>query len=355
MSHLQLIEKFRDKVDANDFVLFKYRNVNGKDKWSCICSAMDWITVAMEYIDDVNKGKRSCLQSMEMFAYIASIDVVWEAVIQLHRVFFDTKKIPFKNEYECFEKKILEEDDNDYFKTLRASFGAHPVNLNGKEKGEKYFASWSGDSNGAYNVILYNNKAENDEFNTMYLKMNELNMFLEKRYGYLNQLMDEIDRQYVEFKREMNNAIIERSDNIFEQLVILKDASSKRLDLHNTLIRKLMMIFSIPITNTENEKMVNEYKEVLKPIVRQIYNSLQTLDYDGVDYSALYQTTNKLQNGYAYYIEKISNFIYGAGYPPIIWEPRLREIFKGHFVMQYSSYEELYLLIIACINKLNKN
>lgn len=355
MSDLQLIEKFRDKVNANDFVLFKYRNVNGKDKWSCICSAMDWIAVAMEYIDDVKNGKRSCLQSMEVFAYIASIDVVWEAVTQLHRVFFDTKKIPFKNEYGCFEKKILEEDDNDYFKTLRASFGAHPVNLNGKEKGEKYFASWSGDSSGVYNVILYNNQAENDEFNTMYLKMNELNRFLEKRYGYLNKIMDEIDKQYVEFKMEMNNILIERNDNIFEQLIILKDASSKRLNLHNTLIHKLMMIFSVAITNKENEKMVNEYKEALKPLVYQIYKSLQTLEHDGVDYSVIYQTTNKLQNGYAYYIEKISNFIYGAGYPPILWESPLREIFKEHFVMEYSSYKELYILIIACISKLNKN
>jgi len=30
--------------------LFKYRDVNGKERWSCICSAMNWITVAMEYI-----------------------------------------------------------------------------------------------------------------------------------------------------------------------------------------------------------------------------------------------------------------------------------------------------------------
>ena len=68
MEDLELIDDFRRKVEEHDFVLFKYRDVQCRDKWSCICSAMDWITVGMEYISDVKNGKRSCTQSMEMFA-----------------------------------------------------------------------------------------------------------------------------------------------------------------------------------------------------------------------------------------------------------------------------------------------
>lgn len=350
---LQLIHDFRIKVEGHDFVFFKYHNIQGKDKWSCICSAMDWITVGMEYISDVKDGTRSYKHSMEMFAYIASIDVVWEGVQQIHRVIYNTPNIPFKNENESFEGKILEEDDNDYFKTLRASFGAHPVNLNGREKGEKYFASWSGDILDEYSVILYSNKVGNG-FRTMYLKVNELNKFLEKRYGYLNQLMAEIDRQYKAYKQEMNHIFIKENDDICKQLEILKVESSKRLDLHKILIDRLIMFFTTPIIDKENEKMVDEYKEALKPVVKQIYNSLQTLEYDGVDYDALYPSTNKLQNGYAYYVEKLSSHIYGTGYHPTFWEPRLREIFKDHFVMEYRSYEELYILINSCIYKLNK-
>lgn len=289
---------------------------------------------------------------MEMFAYIASIDVVWEAVQQLHRVLFNTNQIPFKNEDECFQEKMLDEDDNDYFKTLRASFGAHPVNLNGKEKGEKYFASWSGDMLGDYSVLLYSNKVGNG-FRTMYLKLNEINKFFNKRYGHLSQLMDEIDRQYEKFKQEMRSIPIELSDNICEQLEILKDASSKRLELHTTLIDKLIMIFNVPITNKENEKMVNEYKEALKSVVCQLYKSLQTIECDGVDYDVVYQTTSNLENGYGYYVEKISSYIYGTGYPPAFWEPRLQEIFRDYFAMEYSGYKEFYVLIISCIHKLN--
>lgn len=354
MKDLKLIRKFRDKVNSNGFVLFKYRDVQGKDKWSCICSAMDWITVSMEYIDDVRNGKRSCLQSMEMFAYIASIDVVWEAVQQLHRVLFNTDKIPFKNENKCFNEKLLEQDDNDYFKTLRASFGAHPVNLKGEEKGEKYFASWSGDFLGNYSVLLYSNKVGNG-FRTLYLKMNELNKFLDKRYNYLYQLMDEIDRQYEEFKHEMKNIPIKRVDDIYNQLLILQEESNKRMHLYDTLIKELTMIFNVEITNIENENMVIEYKEELKPLVNDIYKSLQDMDNNEINDDILYQTSEKLPNGYGYFISKLTDYIYGAGYSPMVWEDRLTEIFKEHFVMEYSSYDELYLLILSCINKLNKN
>lgn len=204
---LELINKFRNKVNEHDFVLFKYKNVNGKDQWSCICSAMDWITVAMEYIADVKSDKRSIRQSMEMYAYISSIDVVWEAVQQLHRVVFQTNQSPFKKECGCFSDKILDEDDNSYFKTIRASFGAHPVNLAGEEKDEKFFASWSGTFlGGDYSVLLYSNKVGKG-FREMQLKAEELNKFLEKRYDHLNQLIDELDRQYEEF----NNGVCQDS------------------------------------------------------------------------------------------------------------------------------------------------
>ncbi len=353
MGDLELIETFRDKVNSHGFVLFKYRDVKGKDQWSCICSAMDWITVAIEYIADVEVGKKSCKQSMEMYAYISSIDVVWEAVKQLHRVFFQTAKVPFEKECECFSDKILDEDDNSYFKTIRASFGAHPVNLDGEEKGEKCFASWSGGFLGSYSVLRYSNKVGTG-FRTMYLKMDELNKFLDKRYNYLNQLMDEMDRQYEEFKHKMKNTPIKQADDILNQLLILKEESTKRLGLYNTLIEDLIMIFNVEITNKKNEKMVNEYKESLKPLVSQIYRSLQNMDNNEINDDILYQTSAKLPNGYDYLMSKLTDYICGAGHSPMVWEDRLRQIFKDHFLMEYSSYNELYLLILSCINKLNK-
>ena len=50
MISLDKINEFRDEVNSDKFVLSKYKMVNGKNQWGCICSAMDWITVAIEYI-----------------------------------------------------------------------------------------------------------------------------------------------------------------------------------------------------------------------------------------------------------------------------------------------------------------
>ena len=78
--------------------------INGKNQWGCICSAMDWITVAIEYIIQFHTSKEN-VQSMEMYAYISSIDVVWEGVQQLHRVLYPNKQqLPFAGKYECFRK-----------------------------------------------------------------------------------------------------------------------------------------------------------------------------------------------------------------------------------------------------------
>ena len=39
--------QFRDKVNENDLVYHIYRNRDGKDQWSIICSAMDWMPGAV--------------------------------------------------------------------------------------------------------------------------------------------------------------------------------------------------------------------------------------------------------------------------------------------------------------------
>lgn len=65
------------------------------------------------------------------------IDVMWEAVQQLHRIFFDTSTIPFADNTEVFCHKLFQASDNDYFKTIRACFAAHPINLNDHFTGNK--------------------------------------------------------------------------------------------------------------------------------------------------------------------------------------------------------------------------
>lgn len=99
-----LINNFRERVNENYFVLHIYKNVNGKNKWNCICSAMDWISVSVHYLCS-------------------------ERVLHLSKDENMTTNIPFTEEKKIFCNNQFSMDDNNFFKTVRACFGAHPVNL----------------------------------------------------------------------------------------------------------------------------------------------------------------------------------------------------------------------------------
>ena len=115
----KLIDLFREKVNNNgaDLILHRYRNNNGKNQWSIICSAMDWISVVVGEIDVRKLSKKNNNDS--------SI------------VLLNTENIPFVNEKSVFQHKKFETTDNKYFKTIRACFATHPVNLKDDFSGEK--------------------------------------------------------------------------------------------------------------------------------------------------------------------------------------------------------------------------
>lgn len=354
MISLDKIEMFRDEVNMDKFVYSKYRMIGGKNQWGCICSAMDWITVAIEYIMKFYANKES-IQSMEMFAYISSIDVVWEGIQQLHRVVFPNKKqLPFDGQYQCFKNRVYEhKDDNTYFKEIRACFGAHPVNLQG-ENGERLFASWSGNFyGGGYSVILYSNSPEKP-FKEMSIYIHELNAFLETRYNYLNMLIKEIQEQRNVFYMKMQQKEIGWVDDPIEQLQILKQEIHERgeNDYLLFLVERLQMIFNTKITIKENRLMVDRYRERLKTLIRDLFSHVQNMDMDDIEANLLFPRPTVLPDGYGYWFEKIGDFISGAGYPPAYWEGRLKQIFSGTIIMEYETYQELYVVILACMSEM---
>lgn len=84
-----LINTFRNEVNDQDLVLQMYHSRDGKALWNIICSAMDWIDVVVGEID-VHKLLRGNdnKSSIHFITFISCADVLWEAIQQLHRVFF---------------------------------------------------------------------------------------------------------------------------------------------------------------------------------------------------------------------------------------------------------------------------
>ena len=190
----------------------------------------------------------------------------------------------------------------------------------------------------------------------MSIYIHELNAFLETRYNYLNMLIKEIQEQRNVFYMKMQQKEIGWVDDPIEQLQILKQEIYERgeNDYLLFLVERLQMIFNTKITIKENRLMVDRYRERLKTLIRDLFSHVQNmdLDMDDIEDNLLFPRPTVLPDGYGYWLEKIGDFISGAGYPPAYWEGRLKQIFSGTIIMEYETYQELYVVILACMSEM---
>lgn len=277
----ELINRFRSTINFNqDFFILKYSDIDNKNLWNLICSCMDWITVAINYINEFpSLSKNIDVKCMQIYSYISSIDIVYEGVKQLNRSINNQQKskLPFDNEYTIF--KNTHYDDDKYFKEIRARFGAHPVNLGG-EDGERLYASWplkSRFDDYDLKIKLYSNRVGRED-TSFGIKISELNEYLISRYNYLEILINKLNDQYQQFCNEQINRKIEISDNIINQLKILLNESKLRLFVDYTrIIEELIIIFDtrINIVSLKNEEI--NFRKSLLPLIDEIKNNLQNM------------------------------------------------------------------------------
>ncbi|MBO4531946.1 MAG: hypothetical protein J5767_15050 [Paludibacteraceae bacterium] len=278
-SHLN---RFRDVVNEYGLILRIFRNCNGKNKWACICSAMDWIQIGLYGIDETSLERSNTDRaSVKMITVVSCIDVMWEGIQQLHRVFFNTNGIPYKGNTEIFDKEI---DDNRYWKDIRAAFAAHPTSLEGKEDGERRFASWSGGNfgkSGDFSVILYSNNPQK-ESEVFDISFSQILEFATSRYRYLNVLavkVEEIKEQWLEKWRK--TPVLYSGDMIDDIGMMIKE-NANRADndsLHYRL-EEIKQAFETKPLGEKNINAVNRYREALKNELQEIGKCLQEMDYE---------------------------------------------------------------------------
>lgn len=357
-----VIGNFRDKVNSKGFAYFWYCARDNRNLWNCICSAMDWITVAVEHINSVNLEQAGNMSSMDVFTYISSVDLIVESVQQLHRVISAEAPFPFMNNSDIFSDNQFKQNDLCYFKTLRACFGAHPVNLNepGQEPSRslRRFASWSsaGWKTGSASVILYSNRIdEKDIF--LSVDLSRVLQFGEKYYKYLKDLGKSIEHQYEGFAALKRKEIIPSSKDPIEHLDILLEASKQRLDnkFLESEIQELKILFCTEVTDESNAVLVAAYRQDLCLLIDEIHDYLQNMNMVDLKHdNLLYTSPTTLPNGWGYWYEKISEYIFGGGYLPQLWESQITNFIKPYVNLVYNSYEELFLLLQATLYHLEK-
>ena len=288
-----LINSFRNQVNRYSLILHIYRNINGKNKWNAICSAMDWIQVGINGIDKSKLVRdNSDEASIKFMTFVLCIDVMWEGVQQLHRVFYNDSEIPFRERNNIFQQDM---DDNHYWKEIRAAFAAHPTNLAGTKKGEKRFASWSGGgfgSKGDFSVLIYSN--DPNQIGSAYfdIKFDELIQFASSRYEYLSTIMDQIDNITTQWCEKWKNKQIILSDDVKRNIGILLQENKIRLnnDYYQERLKEIDRAFTVEPSCLKNKKLISDYRAALTHEIDKIKNALQSMDlgyeYEPIDDSA---------------------------------------------------------------------
>lgn len=348
-----LANKFREKVNEYDMVYHLYHDREGKNQWGIICSAMDWLDVVVGEIDISRLGTTNDNQSsVKMMTFISCIDVLWEAVQQLHRVFVSTSTVPFCDDSSVFTDKLYDSSDNEYFKTIRACFSAHPVNLNDRFNGgekERRYASWSGGGFGHkdFSVMLYSNKLGCETI-TLDISFSELLAFAQKRYQYLNELIKEIDKQVQHYKNLWRAKTITKSQNSLKQIMILQHENVVRLDneYYKYELGKLQIIFGCSIRNEKNQNAVNIYRHALQKTIQEFYDNIQEMRISEIASQKVLEPSYPFEYQYAF--SKLSEAVYSGNIPYVTPWKSLDEYLSGVVdIRNCDSIGEAYVVAMA--------
>ncbi|TDO97202.1 hypothetical protein [Marinomonas balearica] len=345
------ISDFRDLVNSNSkFVYQIYKDKGGKNLFHLVCSCMDWISVSVRHLENVAEFDSNIdVKCMQVYSLISSIDLISESVTQLHRVFVNEKTVPFKNEKSCFRNRLIEnEDDNTYFTTLRACFGAHSVSLN--QSGSKRFASWPFKSrltSADLTVHLYSREV-NEQDLTLNLYINELLEFLATRYDYLDVITTRIQSLFEEYRIELSKQLIEIKSDPLEQLYVLRSESDKRLDndYYRGEIDDLIMIFEAKVNDAELTALAEDYKNSLLPTIEEIKSNLQSMSIIDLKTASDLRSRSELSRELSYELSKFYSWIYSGRYDPMLdyYFERLNAVTEGKFKFSESDTRNLTFL-----------
>ena len=369
--NLEIINDFNHKINEYGFIFFKYRDVEGKAKWNCICSSIQWIRLCANVINKIDFDIMDIdVKCMELYKYISCIDIIIESLQQLHRIFYrDNNLKTFPDSNNIFKNKISKMSDNKYFKMIRAAYGAHPINLdepdNPGDKELKRFASNPFDNKHAawkdnhdFDVKLYTNLTNGEDINFP-IWLEELNEYANNRYNYLGVFCNKIDELYKLYIDEYKSKQIETSTNIQRQIEILISESKVRLnnDYYNSSLKFLKTTFSLTCVSKKNNKLLDKYKSDLIQVVNEIRDNLQNMNLIELKtnrYLEPYLENLKLPKMVNYALEKLSNAYNGNS--KLFYQQPIEEFLKNLIDFENISLEERYILTHAGLSYLvNKN
>lgn len=346
-----VIRNFRNTVNGNDFfVLNTYKNHEEKNKWSIICSAMDWIEVAVGGIPYIELNHSNAnISSLNFMQLICAMDLVKESIDQLYRVF--SMNYPFKDDYSVYGQEI---NDDSYFKHIRAVFGTHPVNLKGlsKEDNVKYYASWSSAKiKDDFSVVMYSNKTGKDSY-ILSVKIDDLFRYITKRYNLLYQLRDYIEESYNQHVKGWLENPIPQCNDVHDSMDMLINENAKRFgssDAYSYELSIIKRLLQTSLCDFPIAEKANEYLRKLKLVLDEIRTNLQNMEIENLKTGYIIDPEKNKEYRYDY--SKVFDYIFTPDYDYMNYskvEFSIKMLINANELPEYASRltkDELLLLI----------
>ncbi len=303
------IDQFREFVNnfPSNFIVHRYSNGDGgRDYWACLCSAMDWLTEADDALPEFkSRAKQNDAGWIDLYGYLSCVDVIVEATNQLNRCVLGVSgmaKVPslqfptrcFVTRPEAFAKL----SDRNYFKELRAAFGAHSVNLNdptaksapkhktpenAPKHEAKRFASWvlsrergQVSNEFDFSVRLYSNSIGVEDI-YLGVKLSELDQFCDQYLNHLESIVAEIKHQYDEFADECRKRPIPRCSNIAEQWnTLVWEARDRGLGSWDDPF--VPNVFSVDTKSPKNKRLLVSYRKAICTVIKKMLRAFQNMN-----------------------------------------------------------------------------
>lgn len=284
---LKSLSEFINGEHQDDILLVLDKRFE-EDKWNVICAAMHWFRTVESYLksDDLLDKESIDYNWGKVYLFLSAVDIVIEGINDINKIAKNNEKARlFYGDNEIF--KDQSKDDWDYFKNIRAIFGAHPTKL--KDNKEYIVSTYPTPYNPRIDIIqgvtkgwdyytLLWSKEKSQGFNQLSFgfKFEDIEKYLDKCINYLEVIYKDILDMIKDYKKESSLKEIDKKDNPMEQLDILLEEDKSRLnERYKYIIEELKVLIGTPITNPSNEIQYQKYRNLLIEKIPYLYNAIQ--------------------------------------------------------------------------------
>jgi len=331
---LQLNKKLRDKV--NEIGNFAYNKeysfpvdgkaVSAKNAYNCICAALDRIGDLSTYCNSIEltQDKDGVFALCNLLNYAQTLIDCITIIGKVYNVVYEAKHDRSSFSQYGFNGKGTDEK---YFKYLRSLCSVHPLATNrygGEYQGNElewcpYISCGSsvanrmlaiGDKNlenADYIAVIYRN--DYTFCKNLPIKLCEIFDYIEKRYNFINDVINGIDtynKQRIEELKAQHIPTPDECSSYSDYLLNLDKELALRYSACSYMVKEWLAMLQTKFDDEYIQTKFDAYLKVLKDGIKNIHNRLQAMDlFDDDDLVAINLKEIKALNAYGYEREKI--------------------------------------------------